>query len=642
MNSDYGRIWHRIGLLTVILLLTCPLPGQAPTAQAAAHKDDTPESTATFRSFTRLVTIQVVAKDHHGHHVTGLTPKDFEIFEQDIKDNKKRPEKIANFQEVKFSELAKQSPPPMRVPAGVYTNAVTLTKNPVPPTILMVDGLNTEIKDQAQIQVQLDRIVKSIPKNTPVAIFLLGWHLRILQDFSTDPELLKIALKKASSTATAGLTTGDPMDNPNEASAQFENLRGHEVDVTGGTGATQGSAPGSAQSGSSAGAGQSAIDAQIQAMADFAQGMEVAEFKTNMDRRVQQTMDALITIGHYVAGYPGRKNLLWISSSFPIKLNGYVLDTGHVHTSAFSDINAATGEGYAAYGAQIRQAASILSDAKIAVYPVNPQGVQPHAIYGADAVPRNYSGAGMGATMSREIVMLADQDKTMRVLAEDTGGAVCNGTNDLGECLTKAFDDSSSYYEISYYPDSQDWNGDYRKIIVESKRSGLHLEYRHGYFAGQTPAQNQKAELQQAACEGYLSATSVVFAATKLPAQPAGELRFYMDIDPQSLTLSPTSDGGRKFSIEVAACTFDRKGKPLQLLTQPISGTLTPKQYEIVSRDGLAHVMAIPAPQPAAVRLVVKDVPTDHIGTVHVNLDNAVTTKAAAQLKSAIVAAKAR
>jgi VWFA-related protein len=607
------------------------LPCVAQTSQPQSKPSDSSAPTATFRSFTRLVTIEVVAKDRHGRHVTGLKPSDFEIYEQSLRGKEKRPQKIVGFDEIHFADLAKQSPTEMKVPAGVYTNAVTLTRNPVPPTIIMVDGLNSDIKDQAQIQVQLDKIIKSIPRNTPVAIFLLGWRLRILQDFSTDPELLKVALKQASSSASAGLVTGDPLDNPNEASAQLENLQGHESDITGGAAAAGPSATASGGSSPAAGtasqaqAAQSAINAQIQALADAAQGIEQSEYKATMDHRVSETLQALIAIGHYVAGYPGRKNLLWISGAFPFELNGYMLQTDKLQDD----------KGYASYGAQIRRAANALSDAKIAVYPVNPAGVQPHAIYGADARPRNYSGPGMAATMAREIGNLGAQDLTMHVIADDTGGAVCNGTNDVSECLTRAFDDSSSFYEISYYPDSHDWNGEYRKIIVHTKRSGVELEYRHGYFAGPAPYENQKAELQDAACQGYLSSTSVVFAATKLPVQASGELRFYMDVDPETITLSPTGDGGREFSIQVAACTFDKKGKPLQLLSQSISGKLTPKEYDSVAKNGLAHIMAIPAPLPAGVSLVVKDLPSGHVGSVHVNLENVMVAKKAEENASA-------
>ncbi len=143
--------------------------------------------------------------------------------------NEKRKQEIASFREIQFADLVKQSGGQMQVPKGVYTNAVTLEKNPVPPTILLVDGLNTDLKDQAQVQVQMQRIMKAIPKNVPVAIFLLGRRLRMLQDFSTDPNLLQLALKKAFSPAAAGLVTMDPLDDPNQASAQFENLAGYSA-----------------------------------------------------------------------------------------------------------------------------------------------------------------------------------------------------------------------------------------------------------------------------------------------------------------------------------------------------------------------------------------------------------------------------
>ncbi len=335
-------------LLPALVLLTASLAAQS-GPQQIPKAESSGDSPATFRSFTRLVTIQVVAKDRHGRHIQGLKPEDFELFEENADGKDKKEQKIATFQEVHFADLAKRAPPPMKVPAGVYTNAVTLEKNPVPPTIILVDGLNTKLSDQAQVRVQLERIVKAIPKNTPVAIFLLGSRLRLLQDFSTDPELLKLALEKANSSVSAGLVTAHPLDSPNYASAQLENLRGHESDITG---------------------AMSPVNAQIEALAELMQSLELAEYKQQMGARVSGTLQSLIDIGHYVAGYPGRKNLLWISSSFPIKLNGLMFQF-----KVWQD-----DKGYAKYDAKVTRAATVLSDAKVAVYPINPAGVQPHAV----------------------------------------------------------------------------------------------------------------------------------------------------------------------------------------------------------------------------------------------------------------------
>jgi hypothetical protein len=59
-----------------------------------------------------------------------------------------------------------------------------------------------------------------------------------------------------------------------------------------------------------------------------------------------------------------------------------------------------------------------------------------------------------------------------------------------------------------------DWHGEFHKIIVKTKQSGVHLAYRQGYFARPDGSENSDpktatAQIQQAACEDFLTATSV-------------------------------------------------------------------------------------------------------------------------------------
>ena len=79
-----------------------------------------------------------------------------------------------------------------------------------------------------------------------------------------------------------------------------------------------------------------------------------------MDMRVKETVSALRSIALHVAGYPGRKNLLWISSSFPIALNPEV--------NSFDPSRD--------YGTQMEDLANVLGEAKVAVYPIDPGGLQ--------------------------------------------------------------------------------------------------------------------------------------------------------------------------------------------------------------------------------------------------------------------------
>ena len=47
----------------------------------------------------------------------------------------------------------------------------------------------------------------------------------------------------------------------------------------------------------------------------------------------------------------------------------------------------------------------------------------------------------------------------------------------------KVIDDSASTYILSYYPDHNKWNGEFREIKVKVNRSGVEVRARKGYFA---------------------------------------------------------------------------------------------------------------------------------------------------------------
>jgi VWFA-related protein len=584
------RRWFRLaGVLFIIVHLT--LPGISQVSQTEPQpreqvEDQSSKPSITFRATTRMVTLEVVAKDHQGRHASGLKASDFQVFEQSPSRGKEKHEqKIAAFREVRVAELATEATNRMPVPAGVYSNAVPLQENPAPPTILLADGLNTELKDQAQVHVQMLRMLKSLPSNVPVAVFLLGHRLRMLRDFTTDPSLLQAALDKAVTTAGVGLATIDPRDDPDTLSAVLEHAEHADPEL-------------------------------IEAVERFEQFVYAAQ----MDVRVQETTEALVSLARHVGGYPGRKNLLWISTVFPIYLSPIQND---------DDV------GRRNYWEQTQRVASVLSEAKVAVYPINPAGVQTSMLFEAGTRPRSLSPGYTGQALARESLALAGKEDTMQVVAEGTGGQVCTGSNDLGDCVRKAMDDSSTFYEIAYYPDSQTWNGEYRRITVKTTQPGLRLAYRQGYFAnpeGGQSLKNQKAELQQAACEDYLNATSVPFAAKNLPPDSPDGLKFHLAIDVSALTFLPAGNGNAGLNLAVAVCTFDKKGKPSVFMSDPVHREFNPKEYQWLTTHGLPHIVSVPSPKPTALRLLVMDIPSGRMGSVGVKVveDSASPTTAPA------------
>jgi VWFA-related protein len=557
------------------LLSTAALHAQAdhPASTAAAPSSTPPQPAATFQVSTRLVTVEVVARDHHGQSITGLTADDFQVFEQVGRKKEQHPQKIAAFRAVSVTELAAADAGKRAMPAGVYSNAVTMQKIPVPPTVLLLDGLNTDRASQMQIHHQMIKMLASIPDDVPVAVFLLGHRLQMVQNFTTDPKLVKAALQKLPAMQSDEATHVEPQDDPDAMSAFAED-------------------------------NPNVPAASLAAMQQF----ERETYAFQMDMRVQETLDALRAIARHVAGYPGRKNLLWISSSFPIAIDPDV-DLGFA--------------GFRNYADQMAEVVNALAEAKLAVYPMDPAGLQVSSVFQAGTRMRgSASGPAIQGRMDREDRSRFNREDSMKVLAEQTGGIVCINNNDLGECVRKAIADGSSFYEIAYYPDSSGWHGEFHKVVVKTTRGGAHLAYRQGYYARTEDVADPKItakHLQEAACDDLLTSTFVLMIAKELPAE-SGKARYYMAVDPTTLTFSLAGDGSRQLSLKVGICTFDKFGKPLQFFQQPFDQKLTDKEFtSVLAHHGFPHLVMLPVTaETKSVRLLVKDVATGQLGSLNI------------------------
>ena len=180
-----------------------------------------------------------------------------------------------------------------------------------------------------------------------------------------------------------------------------------------------------------------------------------------------------MSIGQYLSGIPGRKNLIWASESFPFSLLPHS-DTGK---NPFS--------GTRNYADEITAAANMLTDAQVAVYPVDVRGLQVKQAMTASRTPMRgpASGPQMMGQMNREQTSLLQSQATMETIAKDTGGKTCENDNDLSGCVLKALTESSAYYELAYYPQNVEWDGKFHRIVVKTSRHGVKLTYRGGYFA---------------------------------------------------------------------------------------------------------------------------------------------------------------
>jgi VWFA-related protein len=80
-------------------------------------------------------------------------------------------------------------------------------------------------------------------------------------------------------------------------------------------------------------------------------------------------------------------------------------------------------------------------------------------------------------------VSSANQQETLRELAERTGGFLIASTNNVDQLLSHVMEEVDTHYEIAYPPKAEREDGHFRKIEVRLARAGLRAETRNGYFA---------------------------------------------------------------------------------------------------------------------------------------------------------------
>src|SRR5713101_4138250 len=579
------------------------------TSQEKSRPQSSPpkqEPPAVLKVTTRLVTVDVVARDHHGNAIRDLTADDFQITEQ--AGSHKDQQKIASFRLLDRA-LAKgpdSERDALQLPAGVYTNLVTTKSLSAPPTILLVDGLNTDATTQVQVRQKMVRLLASAPSDVPMAVFLLGRELRLLQSFTTDAKLLRAAAERALTLEATNLQAKDARDDTFSHSSLLEQMAGAEgqSDMPGG--------PPSAQPGSQGSSGGGNSNALLAMRALQLQRFEREQYADSMDIRARLTLDALRVIARHVSGYPGRKNLIWLSSAFPLAITP---DANLTMVARFS--------GLRNYSDDLTAVASALTDAQIAVYPVDPRGIETQALFDPESRGR-LNPFSEGATLGRESNVRFSTQESMQNLAEQTGGKVCLNNNDLSECVKRAIDDSSSYYELTYYPADANWHGEFRRISVKTTRPGVQLSFREGYFAREADAtitakdaKDTDTHVSQAACNDFLTATSILVEASALPPDQPGQTKYFLVIDPNALSFGPPEGGVRRVQIELATCMFNARGLPLQYNRQSIGQKLTETEYQSMKAHGISHTISfVPKPETARVRLLVCDTRTGMIGSV--------------------------
>jgi VWFA-related protein len=397
---------------------------------------------------------------------------------------------------------------------------------------MLLDTLNGDFAEQAFIKDELAKYLATAKIERPIAVFALEERLRMLHDFTTD----NMALKKA-------VDRFKPPARPNNAE--------------------------SVQSRSSA----------------FTNYGNYHTSELNIDTTLRQ----LNVLAKTLAGYPGRKNVIWLSESFPISLYPEVMmsprqnphpggayQKGRMTNGDLNNPNGGlrgptegTGSGaYRDYAELIKKVSDALMNAQVAVYVVN-----------ASAVSKDER--------------LAAQH-TANEVAERTGGVAFHNTSDLAASMRSSVDDGSTYYTISYYPENRKWDGQFRAIQVKTSRPDVKLRYRVGYYAldPEKLSQEENARVSEDFSRSLQvdapGATAVHFQAGVVPPsdRTGKKLVVNFGVDPRTIRFERSHDGLEHARISCTVWAYAKdKDKPIMSSGETRQADLKPEVYDALMKQ---------------------------------------------------------
>lgn len=564
---------------------------------------------ATIRVNARLVQFDVVVTDKQGRPVINLSASDFTV----LQDGK--PQSIRAFEfhtRGAAAETAATSPGNAAVKPAIATMPNTFTNIPAKApqsswTVVLFDLLNTAVSDQSYARNQLLQLLKSIPRGQPTALFVLTRNLEMLQGFTEDPQQLLQSAELLNPGKSQILTT----------------MVERERTISGITSTAQQAAPAS-------GAPGTTFDTTSLAYAQAArisQGYNDHEAFRTTDRAIF-TLAAMRGLAQAVSGYPGRKNLIWLSGSFPVQI-----EPDPASTDPFRN--------FRGFEDQIRTTDSLLATSRVAVYPVDVRGLRSLGIDISVATAENQmmndvspgvaqgvvapSPSNLGATISAETVSLTDDRTTMKTIAEQTGGEAFVNTNDLKRVINRSLDDGATYYTIAYTPPKDDDTGGYHRVVVQVPNKSYRLAYRRGYYSipPVTSSAAGTSALRAALQPGMPPATSMMLTASlELPDATRKDVKVNYVLDSNGVDFADTPDNKKHVQVDCMVIAFDRSGKEVAHASDTLDATIPAQAYAFVQAYGLpAHQLISLPPGKYNLRIGVMDKTTQQIGTVDAPLE---------------------
>jgi len=427
--------------LTLTIVMAADMSAQAPATNAPSVQ------TPSFKAGAEETVMDVVVRDKKGRLVTDLKESDFTITDNG------ESKAIKSFRLVEGTEAISSSGGRAQLDPLRQLRLITL----------VFQGGDQNAKKLAR-DAAMELIKEELAQNVYLSVMAIDHRLQAIQPFTNDRQLLRKAIARA--TASVNDYTSDTIQVKKELEDMLGPMQGGDPSAIGranalSSAATSASGPGAANSnGANAAMAQLMLITLQSAQADEATDWSRASVFPLLDLVKEQYR------------LPGRKTILYFSGGFPITqatedpFKAIISTANRANVSFYAvDINGLTTWSTAGDATGALQGASAASASNVTSSTTGISTMQAQA-------------ADMALDAGKR-----DTQLTIKMLAEQTGGVLIANTNDFKGPIRKVAEDMQSYYEITYNPQIQKYDGAFRKVLVKTDVAGLKVQSRAGYFA---------------------------------------------------------------------------------------------------------------------------------------------------------------
>lgn len=528
------------------------------------------QQTPSFRSQTNLVLVPVQVRNH-SQHVPGLKQDSFTLLEDG------KPQKVAFLEEVRTST---QRLRPMPVGPREFTNQLLGSPETARYTVIAIDRINTAPLDLMRVRDGLIRfLADTSDTGEPIRLISIEPNaIRLIQDFTTDPTLIRTALQQATSGSNA---------KPEQSSIGLDEFA-REVEFA------------------ASSANNPAEAARLKGLLstlDRAKGWENTRLAFQERQARLTSLDALQQVALSLSGFPGRKSLVWASSGYSFasivkQANSAGITYDYSHIGEALDLDAYT--------------THLLSASNIAMYPVDARGmtniawdsIDPQHKYSPTAAERAYRQRNNTDILS-----------TFDHLAAGTGGKPCYNRSDLENCFKEALDDSRDYYMLGFYVDKNTKEG-WHKLQV--KVEGANTRSRTGFlFPLPNPEKTRELDMNTAV-HSFLPEVGIPFrgewtTTAKKGAKVANGFTLQL-----ASNADVVNSDQRKLNLEFFGIAHSRDGAVAGQFDQRITKELSPDGVATIEQSGITYNYTLDLPPGEyLVRFVVRDNNTGRTGAAN-------------------------